>query len=121
MRDSAAIDGANDVVILLRIILPLSKALLAVFALFSIVGHWNSWFPALIYLRDSGKWPVQMLLRRLVIIEDFFQSGWKDAGGRILRQDAARTGAPQERADGGDLRHHGGRFCASTRSYSGTS
>ena len=78
LRDSAAIDGANDVVILFRIIMPLSKALLAVFALFSIVGHWNSWFPALIYLRDSGRWPVQMLLRRLIIIEDFFQTGWQD-------------------------------------------
>jgi putative aldouronate transport system permease protein len=67
LRESAYIDGANDIVILFRIILPLSSALLAVFALFSIIGHWNSWFSALIYLKDASRWPLQMLLRQLVV------------------------------------------------------
>jgi putative aldouronate transport system permease protein len=53
LREAAYIDGASDVSILFRIILPLSKALLATFSLFSIVGTWNSWFNALIYLRDE--------------------------------------------------------------------
>jgi len=66
LRESATIDGANDILILFRIILPLSKALLAVFALFSIVGQWNGWFPAQIYLRDSERYPIQMLIKKLV-------------------------------------------------------
>lgn len=64
LRESAYIDGANDVVILLRIILPLSKALMATFALFTIVGTWNSWFNALIYLKDERSYPLQLILRR---------------------------------------------------------
>jgi len=69
-RESAYIDGANDIVICLRIILPLSKPLLATYALFSIVGHWNSWFSALLYLRDQWRMPLQIYLRRLLIIAD---------------------------------------------------
>ena len=64
MRESAYIDGANDVVILVKITLPLSKALFATFALFSIVGTWNSWFNALIYLNDERSYPLQLILRR---------------------------------------------------------
>lgn len=67
LRESAFMDGANDFLILFIIVLPLSKALLATFALFSIVGHWNSWFPALLYLTDRNRWPVQLILRRLVV------------------------------------------------------
>jgi putative aldouronate transport system permease protein len=67
LRESAFIDGANDIYILFRIVLPLSKPLLATFALFSIVGHWNSWFNAMIYLTDANKHPLQMLLRMLVV------------------------------------------------------
>ena len=70
LRESAIVDGANDLVVLLRIILPLSKPLLATFALFSIVGHWNSWFSALIYLQDENRYPLQMILRRLVVQEE---------------------------------------------------
>jgi len=69
IRESALIDGANDLRILFVIILPLSKALLATFALFSAVSHWNSWFQALIYLQDMKKHPVQMILRRIVVDE----------------------------------------------------
>lgn len=64
LREAAYIDGANDVVVLFRIILPLSKALLATFALFTIVGTWNSWFNALIYLNDEYHYPLQLILRR---------------------------------------------------------
>ena len=67
LRESAFMDGANDFLILFVIVLPLSKALLATFALFSVVGHWNSWFPALLYLTDRNRWPVQLILRRLVV------------------------------------------------------
>lgn len=64
LRESAYIDGANDVVILFKIVLPLSKALLATFTLFTIVGTWNSWFNALIYLSSELKYPLQLVLRR---------------------------------------------------------
>ncbi len=68
LSESAYLDGANDFIILFRIILPLSKAILAVVSLFSIVGYWNSWFSALIYLKDRNKYPLQMILREILII-----------------------------------------------------
>lgn len=68
LAESAYLDGANDFVILFKIIIPLSKAMLAVVSLYSIVGYWNSWFPALIYLRDRTKYPLQMVLREIVIV-----------------------------------------------------
>ena len=65
LRESAYIDGANDFVILYRIYIPVSKATMAVIILFYVVSQWNSWFPAMIYLRDSKKWP--MILREILI------------------------------------------------------
>lgn len=70
MRESALVDGANDMLILFKIILPLSKSLLATFALFSIVGSWNSWFNALIYLKDENKYPLQLVLRNYLYVID---------------------------------------------------
>ncbi|WP_422660522.1 carbohydrate ABC transporter permease [Paenibacillus sp. EC2-1] len=70
LRESAHMDGANDITILFRIYLPLSKALLATFALFGIVGAWNGWFEALIYLNDENKYPIQMLLRKMITETD---------------------------------------------------
>jgi len=65
--DSARIDGANDWQVLWRIILPLSKAVLAVVALFYGVGHWNSFFNASLYLNDQSMWPIQLVLRQYVL------------------------------------------------------
>jgi putative aldouronate transport system permease protein len=64
LREAAYMDGASDFTVLFRIMLPLSQALLATFSLFSIVGTWNSWFNALIYLNDERKYPLQLVLRR---------------------------------------------------------
>lgn len=83
LRESAYMDGANDFIIWFKITLPLSKALLATFALFTIVGHWNSWFNALLYLKDADKFPLQMFLRRLVIQEDL-GSMYKDGAMQAL-------------------------------------
>src|SRR5207302_3613849 len=58
--DSARIDGAGDLMILWRIVLPLSKAVLAVIGLFYAVSYWNSFFNALLYLNDSARWPLQL-------------------------------------------------------------
>jgi ABC-type glycerol-3-phosphate transport system permease component len=67
LLDSARIDGASDVRILWNIILPLSKAVLAVVALFYGVGIWNSFFNAILYLNDSSMWPIQVVLRQYVL------------------------------------------------------
>jgi multiple sugar transport system permease protein/putative aldouronate transport system permease protein len=65
--DSARIDGAGDLAILWRIVLPLSKGVLAVIALFYAVGYWNSFFSALLYLNDTAMWPLQLVLRTYVV------------------------------------------------------
>jgi putative aldouronate transport system permease protein len=67
LRESALMDGANDITILFRIYMPLSKALLSTFALFSIVAFWNEWFSALLYLKDESRYPLQMFLRSLIV------------------------------------------------------
>ena len=67
LEESAKLDGANDFIILWKIMLPVCKATLAVVALFYAVGHWNSWFSAAIYLQDRGKFPLQLFLREILI------------------------------------------------------
>jgi len=67
LLDAARVDGANDLQIFLRIVLPLSKAVLAVIALFYAVGTWNQWFNAILFLSDTAKWPIQVVLRQYVI------------------------------------------------------
>ncbi|OGO79703.1 MAG: sugar ABC transporter permease [Clostridiales bacterium GWC2_40_7] len=80
LREAAHIDGASDIKILFGIILPLSKPILSTIALFTIVEVWNSWFEALIYLQQQWRNPLQMILRRIVILDDLFQMGTaKDA------------------------------------------
>ena len=71
LRESASLDGAGHVRILFQIVLPLSKAVLATFALFSIVGYWNDYMTALLYLRDDTKYPIQLLMRRLLVLMDY--------------------------------------------------
>lgn len=71
LKESARIDGASHIRVLFTIVIPLSKALLATMTLFSIVGHWNSYLQALIYLRNTDLHPIQMLLRKLLIIFDY--------------------------------------------------
>ncbi|HTF09053.1 MAG TPA: carbohydrate ABC transporter permease [Asanoa sp.] len=65
--ESARIDGASDGQIFGRIVLPLSKAVLSVIGLFYAVGYWNAFFGALLYLNDSAKWPIQLVLRTYVV------------------------------------------------------
>jgi putative aldouronate transport system permease protein len=65
--ESAAIDGASSLTILTRIVLPLSKAVLAVIGLFYAVAYWNAFFNALIYIQTSDKWPMALVLRTFVV------------------------------------------------------
>lgn len=68
LEDAARIDGCTEAQVLWKIILPLSKPIIATFALFYGVGHWNSWFGALLYINDAEKWPVQLILRQIVML-----------------------------------------------------
>ncbi|NQX61143.1 carbohydrate ABC transporter permease [Paenibacillus qinlingensis] len=70
IEESAKIDGANDLSILIRIILPLSLPALATFGLFYAVGHWNTFMSAILYIRDTDKWPIQVLLRSFVLLSE---------------------------------------------------
>lgn len=65
--EAAKIDGSSELGIYWRIILPLSKSLLAVMTLFFAVSHWNSYYNALIYIRDKDKYPLQLVLRSLLL------------------------------------------------------
>ena len=67
IEESARIDGANDFVILFRIILPCAKATLAVIVLYYAVSYWNNWFSAMIYLKDKNKYPLQLFLREILL------------------------------------------------------
>ncbi|MEV4894474.1 carbohydrate ABC transporter permease [Nonomuraea sp. NPDC055795] len=67
LMESARMDGAGDLRILVRIVLPLSKAVIAVIALFYAVAYWNAFFNALLYLDDTEKWPLPMILRMFVL------------------------------------------------------
>ncbi len=67
LEESARLDGANELQVLWHIILPVSKATLAVITLFVAVAQWNSWFLASIYLTDHDKWPLQLFLREILI------------------------------------------------------
>ncbi|QGH36151.1 ABC transporter permease subunit [Gracilibacillus salitolerans] len=70
LEESARIDGANDFTILFRIVLPLSLPVVAVMVLFYGVFHWNSWFHAMIFLQDRELFPVQLILREILIAND---------------------------------------------------
>jgi putative aldouronate transport system permease protein len=67
LEESARIDGANDFHILWRIVIPLSMPVIAVMILFYSVYHWNAFFNAMIYLRTRDLWPLQLVLREILI------------------------------------------------------
>ena len=66
LSESARLDGANHFQILAKIMIPLSKATLAVLVLYYGVSHWNSWFSASIYLRESKLYPLQLVMRQIL-------------------------------------------------------
>ena len=65
--ESARIDGLSEISILFRIVIPLSTAALATIGLFYAVSHWNSYFSAVLYLNTKSKWPLQLVLRDVLI------------------------------------------------------
>ena len=75
LTESAMLDGAGHITILFKILVPLCKATIAVLVLYYGVGHWNSWFNAMIYLEDKSKQPLQLVLRQILILADLSDAG----------------------------------------------
>ena len=86
IEESAIIDGASRFQCLFRMILPLSKAGLVTIGLFYAVNLWNSYFPALIYLKDKIKYPIQLILREIVILSNITEE--LSAAGDMLQSNA---------------------------------
>jgi putative aldouronate transport system permease protein len=89
--DSARIDGAGEFAVLTRIVMPLSKAVVAVVGLFYAVGYWNAFFNAMLYLNDNTKWPLQLVLRTYIVQQQALPSG---AGGVTASPGLGLTPAP---------------------------
>ncbi|MBQ8554541.1 MAG: carbohydrate ABC transporter permease [Clostridia bacterium] len=83
IREAALIDGAGEMRILISIILPLSKALIATFSLFAVVGMWNSYFSALLYIKDQARMPIQMILRSIIFSNSLTASFGGDTANMI--------------------------------------
>ncbi|MFD1414384.1 carbohydrate ABC transporter permease [Oceanobacillus jeddahense] len=79
--EASKIDGATDFQIFFKIVLPLSMPIIAVMALFHAVGLWNQYFNALIYLSDETKYPLQLILREILILNEGMMSGGAGAEG----------------------------------------
>ena len=67
LQEAASLDGCSDIRYLLQIVLPLSKAVMSVLLLYYAVGHWNAYYSAMLYLRDRAKFPLQLILRTILI------------------------------------------------------
>ena len=74
LYESASLDGCTDDRYLISVVLPLAKPIIAVLVLWYAVGHWNQYFNAMIYLRDSNLLPLQIVLRNFLIVEDMNDS-----------------------------------------------
>ena len=70
LEESAKLDGANHLTIMLKIVLPVSKASIAVIILYYAVANWNAWFNAMLFLIDRPKYPLQLVLREILINND---------------------------------------------------
>lgn len=81
LHDAANIDGCDDYQYLLKILLPLSKPVLAVMVLFYGTGHWNAFFNAIIYLRNAADYPLQVVLRNILLKNVLSENMITDFGG----------------------------------------
>ncbi len=68
LHEAAEIDGSSPINTLLRIVLPLSKSILIVITIYYFVGHWNSYFDAMLYITKREKWPLQVFLRQILLL-----------------------------------------------------
>ncbi len=88
LREAASIDGASPMAVMMRIVLPLSKSIIIVIILYYMVGHWNSYFNAMMYLRDRKMQPLQVFLREILVLTQMGdmeeQTGVDDLGVYLL-------------------------------------
>ena len=89
LLEAAQIDGCNDFRFFAQFVLPLSKAVIAVIAMQYAIGHWNSYFNAFIYLSDSKKYPLQIFLREILVMNQIDTSDIADPELAIAMQGMA--------------------------------
>ena len=70
LKEAACVEGASQIRIFITIVLPLSKAILAVMFMYYCVGHWNEYFNALLYITDASKQPLQVVLRKVLVANE---------------------------------------------------
>ncbi|MFE5323450.1 carbohydrate ABC transporter permease [Paenibacillus sp. NPDC056579] len=85
IEESAKMDGCNDFGILFKIVIPLSMPAIATISLFYAVNYWNTYFNAIIYLNDAAKWPIQVLLRQIVIVASAFSADTSGFGDDFVK------------------------------------
>ncbi|MFS0869256.1 carbohydrate ABC transporter permease [Paenibacillus xylanilyticus] len=91
LEEAATIDGASQARILMYVILPLSKATLAVIFLYYLVGNWNSWFNAMVLLQDRDKFPLQLLMKEILVANDSSATTMGSAGGVVIDSAGSST------------------------------
>lgn len=93
LREAASIDGCTPIGTMMKIVLPLSKSILVVILLYYLVAHWNSYFDAMMYLKDTKKWPLQVFLRNILIMSqmgDMEEQAGVDDVNRLLLYEALK-------------------------------
>ncbi|WP_217596853.1 carbohydrate ABC transporter permease [Cohnella sp. GbtcB17] len=75
LDEAAIVDGATHFRIFAAIYLPVSLPAIATLSLFTLVGHWNSWFDGMLYMRSADQWPLATLLQTIVVVQDFSKTG----------------------------------------------
>jgi putative aldouronate transport system permease protein len=91
LEEAAIIDGASQIKLLINVIIPLSKATLAVIFLYYLVGNWNSWFNAMVLLKDRDQFPLQLLLKEILVANDSTATSQGSAGGVIIDSASSAT------------------------------
>ena len=86
LRDAAYLDGADDFHFFGSIVLPCSKAIIAVMALFYALGHWNNYYSAMIYLNSEDKYPLQLVIRNLIIQNEINYQMVGSGGGTVAER-----------------------------------
>jgi putative aldouronate transport system permease protein len=90
LKESAKMDGCTDLGVFFRIILPLSMPAVAAFTLFFAIAHWNTYFNAILYLTDTNKWTLQVLVKTLVLDASSSMTGNSATSDQVLPQETIR-------------------------------
>ena len=91
MEEAAYLDGANDITILTKIVLPLSLPIIATIGLFYAVGYWNDYFSALLYIQSPEKFTLQLRLRNLLFAEELGATGAEGLGQAVMAESLKMT------------------------------